>query len=235
MVRGGVTYRILSDHLGSPRLVVNASSGAIVQRIDYDEFGRVTADTSSGFQPFGFAGGIYDSDSGLVRFGARDYDAAIGRWNARDQIRFAGNDANLFSYVGSDPINFIDFLGFIKFKEGIPLDTLSKIMSEQFDVIDSIAINKDVPEPVVTSTTDVDPERTSGTKHGTGNACDLRGRNFPTDSAQDRFAGALAEALGDSFDVVSEHFAGAPAKDHIHIEYDPKPNKTTNFFIRNRK
>ncbi len=41
MVREGVTYRIVTDHLGSPRLVVNTATGAIVQRMDYDEYGNV--------------------------------------------------------------------------------------------------------------------------------------------------------------------------------------------------
>ncbi len=57
MLKGGVTYRIISDHLGSPRLVVNITTGTIVQRMDYDEFGQVITDTNPGFQPFGFAGG----------------------------------------------------------------------------------------------------------------------------------------------------------------------------------
>jgi len=34
MVRGGATYRIISDHLGSPRLVVNADTAEIAQRMD---------------------------------------------------------------------------------------------------------------------------------------------------------------------------------------------------------
>ena len=38
--------------------------GAIAQRLDYDEFGNVLADTNPGFQPFGFAGGLYDRDTG---------------------------------------------------------------------------------------------------------------------------------------------------------------------------
>jgi RHS repeat-associated protein len=84
MVKGGVTYRIVSDHLGSVRLVVNVADGSIAQQIDYDEFGQVTQDTNPGFQPFGFAGGLYDADTGLVRFGARDYDPAVGRWTAKD-------------------------------------------------------------------------------------------------------------------------------------------------------
>ena len=45
MVRGGATYRILTDHLGSPRLVVDVATGAHAQRIDYDEVGRVVPRT----------------------------------------------------------------------------------------------------------------------------------------------------------------------------------------------
>ena len=59
LIKAGVTYRILSDQLGSPRLVVNTQTGATVQRIDYDVWGNITADSNPGFQPFGFAGGIY--------------------------------------------------------------------------------------------------------------------------------------------------------------------------------
>ena len=40
--------------------------------------------------PFGFAGGLHDRDTNLVRFGARDYDPSIGRWTAKDPIDFAG-------------------------------------------------------------------------------------------------------------------------------------------------
>jgi RHS repeat-associated protein len=102
------TYRIISDHLGSPRLVVDVSDGSVVQRMDFDEFGNVITDTNPGFQPFGFAGGIYDADTKLVRFGARDYSAETGRWTAKDPIRFGGGESNLYGYVLSDPINAID-------------------------------------------------------------------------------------------------------------------------------
>jgi len=108
LIKGGVTYRIITDHLGSPRLVVNTANGSITQRLDYDEFGNVLVDTSPGFQPFGFAGGLYDRDTGLVRFGARDYDPETGKWTAKDAIRFAGGDTNLYRYSGGDSINAID-------------------------------------------------------------------------------------------------------------------------------
>ena len=65
-------------------------------------------DTNPGFQPFGFAGGLYDRDTGLVRFGARDYDPKTGRWTAKDPILFAGGGANLYGYVQNDPVNWRD-------------------------------------------------------------------------------------------------------------------------------
>ncbi|PIS11936.1 MAG: hypothetical protein COT73_01120, partial [Bdellovibrio sp. CG10_big_fil_rev_8_21_14_0_10_47_8] len=85
-----------------------AQSGLVVQRMDYDEFGNVIQDTSPGLQPFGFAGGIYDKDTGLTRFGARDYDPEIGRWTTKDPILFGGGDTNLYGYTFNDPVNLID-------------------------------------------------------------------------------------------------------------------------------
>jgi RHS repeat-associated protein len=108
MTTSAGTFRFIHDHLGSPRLVVDTSSGAVVQRMDYDSFGQVLQDTSPGFQPFGFAGGLYDRDTGLVKFGARDYDASVGRWTNKDPLRFGGGDTNLYLYVGGDPVNWTD-------------------------------------------------------------------------------------------------------------------------------
>ena len=111
MLKNGKTYRILSDHLGSPRLVVDINEGSIVQRMDYDAFGNVVFDSNPRFQPFGFAGGIYDLDTQLTRFGARDYDPKTGRWTAKDPILFDGGDTNLFGYVLGDTVNLVDLDG----------------------------------------------------------------------------------------------------------------------------
>jgi RHS repeat-associated protein len=63
--------------------------------------------------PFGFAGGLADSDTGLVRFGYRDYDPDTGRWTAKDPIGFAGGDTDLYGYVKSNPVNLVDPLGLL--------------------------------------------------------------------------------------------------------------------------
>jgi RHS repeat-associated protein len=111
LVKSSTTYRIITDHLGSPRLVVDASTGAILQNTAYDEFGRVTSNSNPGFQPFGFAGGLYDHDTRIVRFGARDFDAGVGRWTSKDPVRFRGGQANLVEYAFSDPVNETDPAG----------------------------------------------------------------------------------------------------------------------------
>jgi len=73
MVRGAQTFALIRDHLGSVRFVLNTATNAIAQELRYDPFGKVILDTNPGFQPFGYAGGLYDPDTELTRFGARDF------------------------------------------------------------------------------------------------------------------------------------------------------------------
>ena len=108
MIRSGTTYRIISDHLGSPRKVIDASTGVVAQEIIYDVWGNVISDSNPGFQPFGFAGGLYDPDTALTRFGMREYDATVGRWLSKDPLLFNGKDSNLYTYAFNDPVNFRD-------------------------------------------------------------------------------------------------------------------------------
>ena len=112
MVKSGVTYRMISDHLGSVRMIVESESGKVVQELDYGTFGEVRRDTNPGFQPFGFAGGLYDPDTGLVHFGAREYDARTGRFLSKDPLSVPeGGDFNSYRYVGSNPVNNVDPMG----------------------------------------------------------------------------------------------------------------------------
>jgi RHS repeat-associated protein len=116
--RGTTTYRVISDQLGSPLYVINAASSADVPfRASYSSFGQVTG-TGLDWMPFGFAGGIYDPDTGLVRFGARDYDASVGRWTAKDPVKFAGG-VNFYLYAKGDPVNGSDPTGLRYFDLGM--------------------------------------------------------------------------------------------------------------------
>ena len=153
LVKGGVTYRIITDHLGSPQLVVDVATGTVAQRMDYDEFGQVLSDTNPGFQPFGFAGGLYDRDTKLVRFGARDYDAETGRWTAKDPILFEGGDLNLYEYVRGDPVNFLDPTG-KEWEWPTWEQTTEFVKSTGKNLVKSIKIGgkKAVPLPPVVST-----------------------------------------------------------------------------------
>ena len=107
VVQGGVTYAYVKSHLGSVKLVVNAATGAVVQRLDYDAWGNVMSDSAPGFQSFAFAGGVYDADTKLTHFGCRDYDASAGVWTSKDPIRLSGG-LNQYAYAANDPIEYVD-------------------------------------------------------------------------------------------------------------------------------
>ena len=130
MTAGEATYFLLTDQVGTLRAVTD-TTGAIVKRIDYDSFGNIIADSNPAFNvPFGFAGGLHDRDTGLVRFGARDYDPAIGRFTAKDPIDFAGGDTNLYAYTMNDPVNWIDPLGLDYTKDGLTYSDAGNVIGE---------------------------------------------------------------------------------------------------------
>jgi RHS repeat-associated protein len=118
MVRGAATYRLVHDALGSVRLVIDTATGQVQQRLDYDAWGVVTLDSNPGFQPFGFAGGLYDVDSRLTRFGARDYDADTGRWSSPEPLlkspgwvasqALSGLHGSGYAYVANSPVSYLD-------------------------------------------------------------------------------------------------------------------------------
>ena len=111
--RGGVRHYVATDLLGTPKVICD-SSGAVVKTLDYDSYGILLLDSNPAFElPFGFAGGLEDPATGLVRFGFRDYEPVSGRWAARDPILFGGGQGNLYVYVQNDPIDFVDPTGLV--------------------------------------------------------------------------------------------------------------------------
>jgi RHS repeat-associated protein len=112
MIKNGNTYQLITDHLGSVRLVIDVNSGNIAQQIDYDEFGNVISDSNPDFQPFAYAGGLYDTQTKLVRFGARDYEPSSGRWQSKEALGFLGSN-NFYVYAYNNPINVVDKNGLL--------------------------------------------------------------------------------------------------------------------------
>ncbi len=107
----GDIFYISYNQIGSPRAITDRN-GNILKTLTYDSFGTIVADSNPTFKiPFSFAGGLYDSDTKLTRFGYRDYDASTGKWTAKDPIGFAGGDTNLYGYVLGDPVDFTDSKG----------------------------------------------------------------------------------------------------------------------------
>jgi RHS repeat-associated protein len=108
LLRDATWYYVASDQLGTPRVVTDAT-GITVKVMEYDSFGVKTADSNPGFDlSIGYAGGLADPATGMVRFGFRDYEAAAGRWSAKDPILFSGGQGNLYVYVSNNPANLID-------------------------------------------------------------------------------------------------------------------------------
>ena len=114
MTKNGSSYYLTYDQVGSLKVIADAS-GSVVKKVEYDSFGNIINETNPAFAiPFGFAGGLHDRDTGLVRFGYRDYDPDIGRWTAKDPILFAGGDTDLYGYCLNDGINLVDPEGLIR-------------------------------------------------------------------------------------------------------------------------
>lgn len=109
--RADQRYYVITDGVGTPLEVIDAA-GISVKSMRYDSYGVLLFDSNPTFELLiGFAGGLADSDTGLIRFGARDYDPASGRWTAIDPALFDSGQANLYAYVNNNPVSLRDPCG----------------------------------------------------------------------------------------------------------------------------
>src|SRR5207248_4200184 len=93
---------------GSVRLVTDGL-GAVLDRIEYDAFGRRAGETAPGVAGrYGYTGREADDDLGLQYNRARWYDPVAGRWTGEDPEGFDAGDSNLSRYVGNGPTNATD-------------------------------------------------------------------------------------------------------------------------------
>ena len=97
-----------TDQVGTLRAITTLTGG-IIKETRRDSFGIPYYDSFPGFvPPIGFAGGLTDPDTGLVRFGWRDYDPMIGRFTALDPARDRRGDGDLYDYCMDDPVSRVD-------------------------------------------------------------------------------------------------------------------------------
>jgi RHS repeat-associated protein len=111
----GGTYYYLFDGHGSV-VGLTDPSGAVAAEYGYDPYGRLTwlADPSGVgvYNPWRYVG-AYQDGTGLYKMGARYYDPTTGRWTQQDPIAnpLDPGQWNRYTYVGGDPINFVDPMG----------------------------------------------------------------------------------------------------------------------------
>mgnify|MGYP002412146070 FL=1 len=100
----------LKDHQGNNRVVIN-QSGTVEQVNHYYPFGGLMGEsTAGGVQPYKYNGKELDRMHGLDLFdyGARHYDAAIGRWHSVDPLAEKYYSISPYAYVANNPVRFID-------------------------------------------------------------------------------------------------------------------------------
>ncbi len=86
-------------------------NGTLLTTYQYDPYGNLTSSTGSVANPWRFAGGYFDSSTGLYKFGTRYYNPGFGRWSQQDLVRGHLADPtslNRYLYAGDDPVNFTD-------------------------------------------------------------------------------------------------------------------------------
>ena len=112
LIGGNAYYYYLKDHQGNNRVVLS-SSGTVAETNHYYPFGGLFATSSSSVQPYKYNGKELDTKNGLnwYDYGARHYDAALGRWHVVDPLAETFYSTSLYGYCDNNPIRYIDPTG----------------------------------------------------------------------------------------------------------------------------
>jgi RHS repeat-associated protein len=109
-------YYLSYNHQGSLKAITD-TTGQTIKSVIHSVYGNIINDTDPNLNiPIGFAGGLYDKDTKLTKFGYRDYDSNTGKWITKDPIDFDGGSLNLYGYVLNDPVNLVDAEGLDSFE-----------------------------------------------------------------------------------------------------------------------
>ena len=98
----------LTDNLGTVRDLAD-STGAVVNHVSFDSFGRILAQTAAAVgDRFLFTGRELDGETGLFFYRARYYSPDIGRFVSEDPVGFKENEFGLYGYAANDPLSSLD-------------------------------------------------------------------------------------------------------------------------------
>ena len=105
-------YYYLKDHQGNNRVVVS-SSGTVVETNHYYPFGGLFATSSSNVQSYKYNGKELDTKNGLnwYDYGARHYDAALGRFMTQDRFAEKYSTLSPYQYAANSPVCNVDVNG----------------------------------------------------------------------------------------------------------------------------
>jgi len=113
----GRTFAPLHDSAGNLSALLDPDSREVVENYVYSGFagvkiyayGKEISHSSIG-NPWRFAEKPIDEETGLIYFGFRYYDPAIGRFISRDPVGYQ-DGPNLYAYLHNNPINYVDHFG----------------------------------------------------------------------------------------------------------------------------
>ena len=107
----GKYHYYLKDHQGNNRVVIN-QSGTVEETNHYYPFGGVFASTGN-TQPYKYNGKELDAKKGLnwYDYGARHYDAALGRFTTNDRFAEKYHSMSPYQYGANNPVKHIDVNG----------------------------------------------------------------------------------------------------------------------------
>lgn len=115
----GQQFYYYFDGSGNVLGLSNPTGSGLAATYAYDPFGNLAAPVGGGNttvkndQPLRFQAGIFDSTSGLYKFGQRYYQPTLGRWTQQDSVEHLGSlsQGNRYGFVGDNPVNQMDPLG----------------------------------------------------------------------------------------------------------------------------
>ena len=111
LVNSNTYYYYLKDHQGNNRVVIS-SSGTVMETNHYYPFGGVFS-TSTNVQPYKYNGKELDTKAGLswYDYGARHYDAALGRWHGVDRQAEKYYSVSPYAFTGNHTFNTLELGG----------------------------------------------------------------------------------------------------------------------------